>query len=57
MKITKDLILYISDMDEKSKKLPKESRDKLENIFSVILQLLIATKKSSNLGKTFFTWQ
>ena len=55
MRITQELIYYIEQMDKYSKKLSKKQKKQLETIFTVILQLLIALKRDSYLGKTIIT--
>ena len=56
MKITKDLKIYLDEIDRLSKKIPKEKRAELENILKVLLILLVSLKQSSNLGKIKFAW-
>jgi hypothetical protein len=57
MKVTKDLKIYLDEIDRLSKKAPKEKRLELENILKVILTLLVSLKESSNLGKIKFMWE
>ena len=51
MKVTKDLIAYLEHIDTLSKDLDEDQETALENILSVILTLLVAFKKGSNLGE------
>ena len=57
MKVTKDLKIYLDEIDKLAKKVPKEKRAELENILKVVLTLLVSLKQSSNLGKIQFSWQ
>lgn len=56
MKVTKDFIFYLKEVDKLSKRLSKEQRDDLENILKVMLTLLVALKQNSNLGKLSINW-
>ena len=56
MKVIKDFKEYLDIIDSLSLKLSKEQRKELENILTVMLTLLVAFKRDSNLGEVVFSW-
>ena len=57
MKITKDFIRYLEHIDTLSKSLEPERQRQLEVILESLLSLLVALKKSSNLGKVIYDFE
>lgn len=57
MKEIKDTIKYLEHIENLSKTLPKDKKDELRNIISVLLTLLVSLKQSSKLGTYKFTWE
>ena len=51
MKVIKDFILYLEEIDKLAKKLKPEKKKQLETILSSMLTLLVCLKKASHLGE------
>ena len=56
MKEIADLIAYLKEIDKLQRPLKKEQREKLREIIRVILSLLVALKRDSNLGRQFINF-
>ena len=54
MRVTKDFIAYLENMDLLARSLEPERRRQLEVILESLLSLLVALKKSSGLGKVTY---
>lgn len=50
MKEIKDLVYYLGEIDSLSQKLDNKQKKQLKEVIKVILILIVALKKSSNLG-------
>lgn len=57
MKEIKDLVYYLSDFDEKAKKLNPKQKKELHEIIRTILILLVALRKSSHLGEVVVNYK
>lgn len=57
MKEIKDLIQYLEHIDEKARRLNPRQKKQLREIIRTILVLLVALKKSSNLGNVSINWK
>ena len=57
MKVVKDFKDYLDIIDKLALKLPPEDKNKLSNILSVMLTLLVSLKRDSHLGSIKFPWE
>ena len=57
MKEITDLIYYLGEMDSMARKCDIKQKKQFREVIKVILILLAAFKKSSNLGKTFINFK
>lgn len=57
MKVIKDYIYFLGEIEKLSKTLNHEQKASLENILKVQLTMLVMLKKGSNLGKIVMEWE
>ena len=57
MKEIKDLIYYLGELDSMAQKCDAKQKKQFSEVIKSILILLVALKKSSNLGKTFIDFK
>lgn len=57
MKVIKDLVDYLEEIDRLAKKLPPKQKRQLTVILSSVLTLLVSLKRDSHLGSVKFSWE